>query len=154
MWVEAQMLNTSTASMPPKTLHVICKKIDMPRILIVDDDLDYLTVVKSLLQKRGYEVACFSIWNEALDSIKIKEPQIIVLDIFMADLDGLEVCKKLKTSIYTRHIPIIISSGYPYLRQSALDEFGANGFISKPFEVVELMQKIHGILSKKHEMGL
>ncbi len=126
----------------------------MPRILIVDDDLDYLSVIQSLLQKRGFEVDCYDEWEKAFESIKKREPQIIILDIFMAELDGLEVCKKLKTSLYTRHIPVIISSGYPYLRQSAIDEFGANGFISKPFEVDEMMKKIHGILSKKHELGL
>lgn len=126
----------------------------MPSILIVDDDLDYLSVIQSLLQKRGFEVDCYDEWEKAFESIKKREPQIIILDIFMAELDGLEVCKKLKTSLYTRHIPVIISSGYPYLRQSAIDEFGANGFISKPFEVDEMMKKIHGILSKKHELGL
>lgn len=128
--------------------------LDMPSILIVDDDLDYLSVIQSLLQKRGFEVDCYDEWEKAFESIKKREPQIIILDIFMAELDGLEVCKKLKTSLYTRHIPVIISSGYPYLRQSAIDEFGANGFISKPFEVDEMMKKIHGILSKKHELGL
>lgn len=126
----------------------------MPRILLVDDDLDYLNVVKSLLQRKGFDVGCYGEWVEAIDSIKHHEPQIIVLDIFMNGLDGLEVCKKLKTSPYTRHIPVLISSGYPHLRQSAINEFGANGFISKPFELDEFMQKIHGILSNKHQLGL
>lgn len=126
----------------------------MPRILLVDDDLDYLKVVKSLLQAKGFDVGSYADWDAAVSSIKTQEPQVIVLDIFMNGLDGLEVCKKLKTSPYTRHIPVLISSGYPHLRQSAINEFGATGFISKPFEVEEFMKKIHGILSNKHQLGL
>ena len=123
----------------------------MPRILIVDDDKDLLTVVKSLLHKRGFDVSVYSDSENLAEAVKSFEPQLILLDVFLAGVDGLEVCKRLKSSPYSRHIPIIIFSAYPRVRESAIYEFGANDFIAKPFEVNELVKKIHKVLSKKHE---
>jgi DNA-binding response OmpR family regulator len=123
----------------------------MPRILIIDDDKDLLAIVKSFLQKKGFDVSAYSDWNEASTSIITHQPQMILLDVFLSGLDGLEVCKRLKSSSYTRHIPIIIFSGYPRVADTAIYEFGADDFIAKPFEVNELVKKIHKLLSKKHE---
>ena len=107
----------------------------MPRILIVDDDKDLLAIVKSFLEKKGFDVSIFTEWEKASDSIKTNEPQIILLDVFLSGVDGLEVCKRLKSSSYTRHIPILIFSGYPRVAETAIYEFGADDFIAKPFEV-------------------
>ena len=123
----------------------------MPRILIVDDDKDLLTVVKSLLHKKGFEVSVYSDSDKLLDAVKVYQPQLILLDVFLAGVDGLEICKKLKSSPYSRHIPIIIFSAYPRVAETAIYEFGANDFIAKPFEVNELVKKIHKVLSKEHE---
>ncbi len=123
----------------------------MPRILIVDDDKDLLAVVKSLLHKKGFEVSVFSDSDNLIEAVKSYEPQLILLDVFLAGVDGLEVCKKLKSSPYSRHIPVIIFSAYPRVGETAIYEFGANDFIAKPFEVNELVKKIHKVLSKKHE---
>jgi DNA-binding response OmpR family regulator len=123
----------------------------MPRILIVDDDQDLLTVVKSLLRRKGFEVFAYTHWDTAWDAIKICEPQLILLDVFLTGIDGLDVCKKLKSSAYTRHIPIIIFSSYPNIAETAIYEFGADDFIAKPFEVGEIIKKIHHVLSKKQE---
>lgn len=123
----------------------------MPRILIVDDDKDLLTIVKSFLIKKGFDVSIYSDWEIASEAIKTYEPQVILLDVFLSGVDGLEVCKRLKTSTYTRHIPILILSGYPRVAETAIYEFGADDFIAKPFEVNELIRKIHKVLSKKHE---
>lgn len=123
----------------------------MPRILIIDDDKDLLMIVKSFLQKKGFEVYAFTDWDNASEIIKTCEPQVILLDVFLSGLDGLEVCKRLKSSTYTRHIPIIIFSAYPRVAETAIYEFGADDFIAKPFEVNDLVKKIHKILLKKHE---
>lgn len=122
----------------------------MPKILIIDDDLDLLTVVKSLLRKKGFEVFAYTDWEVALENIKNNEPQLILLDVFLSGIDGLDVCKKLKSSPLTRHIPIIVFSSYPNIAETAIYEFGADDFIAKPFEVNEIIQKIHYVLSKKH----
>lgn len=122
----------------------------MPRILIVDDDKDLLTVVKSLLRKKGFEVFAYSDWDMAWEAIKVNEPQLILLDVFLQGIDGLDACKKIKSSSFTRHIPIIIFSSYPNIAETAIFEFGADDFIAKPFEVNEIVKKIHNVLSRKN----
>jgi CheY-like chemotaxis protein len=123
----------------------------MPRILIVDDDKDLLTVVQSLLHKKGFEVYINNDSDDIAQSVRTCKPQVILLDVFLAGIDGLEVCKRLKSAPYSRHIPIIIFSAYPRVAETAIYEFGANDFIAKPFEMNDLVRKIHKVLSKKHE---
>jgi len=123
----------------------------MPRILIVDDDIDLLTIEKHYLVSRGFDVSVFSDWDSAAVSMRTVEPQLILLDVFLSDVDGLEVCKRLKSSPYTRHIPVIIHSAYPRVAETAIYEFGADDFIAKPFESIELINKIHKVLCKRHE---
>lgn len=122
----------------------------MPRILILDDDKDLLTVVKSLLRKKGFDVFAYSDWSMAWAAVKAYKPQLILLDVFLPGIDGLDVCKKLKSSPFTRNIPILMFSSYPNIAETAINEFGADDFIAKPFETNEIIRKIHNILSKKY----
>lgn len=131
-------------------MHAFCYQYDMPRVLIVDDDLDLLTVVKSLLRKKGFEVLAYSDWDKAWESIQTCEPQLIILDVFLTGIDGLDACRKLKSSPISRHIPILVFSSFPNIAETAIYEYGADDFIAKPFEVNEIIKKIHYILSKKH----
>lgn len=116
---------------------------------MIDDDHDLLLVTKTFLSRKGYEVAAYSTWEEASTHIKKINPQLILLDVFLNNDDGLQICNKLKSSPFTRHIPILVISGYPRLAETAIYEFGADEFISKPFEIGELEGKIQNILSKK-----
>lgn len=120
----------------------------MPRLLIVDDDIDLLTVVESLLHKRGFTISGYTDWNNAWETVKSYDPQLILLDIFLKGIDGLEICKRLKSSTFTRHIPVIIFSSSSHMAETAIHEFGADDFIAKPFEVNDLVKKIHKVLSK------
>lgn len=123
--------------------------ICMPRIYVIDDDIDLLKVVKSLLQKRGFDVSIFCDWEVANNAMKVCEPQLILLDVFLTGIDGLDVCQKLKASPYTRHIPILLFSAFPRIAESAIHDYGADDFIAKPFEVGELIKKVHSVLSMK-----
>ncbi|MEO6819199.1 MAG: response regulator [Ginsengibacter sp.] len=123
----------------------------MPRVLIIDDDKDFLTIVKSFLEKKDFEVAVYSEWKAASECIINFNPQIILIDVFLSGVDGLEACKKLKANSYTRHIPVIVFSAYPQIGETAIDEFGADAFLSKPFEINELIKKIHKVLIRNHE---
>lgn len=123
----------------------------MPRIFVIDDDKDLLKVVKSLLIKRGFNVSVYSDWELANNDIKKYEPQLILLDVFLSGVDGFEVCQKLKLNFATRHIPVLIFSAYPRVAETAIYEYGANDFISKPFEVNDLIRKVHAILSHTGE---
>ncbi len=64
-------------------------------------------------------------------------------------MDGMDVCKKLKSTSSTRNIPVIMFSSYPNIAATAIDEFGADEFIAKPFEVNEMVRKIKSVLSVK-----
>lgn len=121
----------------------------MPRIYVIDDDKDLLKVVKSLLYKKGFDVKTFVDWELAKKTMKELEPQLILLDVFLSGIDGLEVCQKLKASPYTRHIPVLLFSAFPRIAESAVHDYGADDFIAKPFEVGDLIKKVHSILSKR-----
>ncbi len=121
----------------------------MSKILILDDDQDLLSVVKSLLKKNGFDVWAFANWQKAWEDIKRNKPNLIILDVFLKGMDGMDVCKKLKSSSLTRNIPIIMFSSYPNIAETAIAEFGADEFIAKPFEVNEMVKKIKDVLSVK-----
>lgn len=122
----------------------------MPRILILDDDKDLLMVIKSLLRKKGFDVFAYSDWSMAWNGVKAYKPQLILLDVFLPGTDGLDACKKLKSTSFSRHIPVIMFSSYPNIAETAINEFGADDFIAKPFETTEIIKKIHNVLSRKH----
>lgn len=123
----------------------------MPRILLIDDDRDLLTILKSSLTRKGFDVHAHDSWDEDTELIHRIKPNLIILDVFLSGIDGLDICKKIKKSPFTRNIPVLIISGFPWISQSAIYEFGANDFIAKPFELNELLYKIHKIFNRKHE---
>jgi len=120
----------------------------MSRIYIIDDDKDLLDVVKSSLRRKGFNVSTFAQWETANEAIKHVKPQVILLDVFLSGIDGLDVCQKLKSSPYSKHIPILLFSAFPKIAETAIHDYGADDFIAKPFEVNDLVTKLHLILSK------
>ena len=118
----------------------------MPKILVVDDDKDILEVTQALLTMKGYEVEVNDNWDDALHKIDTFKPQIILLDVFLNGIDGLEICKQLKTQEKTKHIPILIFSAFPRVAEKVIYEYCADGFIAKPFEVNDLIDKVHSVL--------
>jgi DNA-binding response OmpR family regulator len=125
----------------------------MPRILIVDDDKALLEVIQSLLIRKGFEVDAHANWEDADNAIDKFQPQLILLDVFLSGVDGLEICRKLKASLRTSSIPVIIFSGYPRVAETVIYEYGADDFITKPFEVDDLIDKIHHVISKRSEVA-
>lgn len=121
----------------------------MSKILILDDDQDLLSIIKPLLGVNGFDVWTFANWKRAWEEIKKIKPNLILLDVFLKGIDGMDVCKKLKSSTLTRNIPIIMFSSYPNIAETAIAEFGADEFIAKPFEVNEMVRKIKDVLSVK-----
>ena len=120
----------------------------MPKLLIVDDDIDLLEVTKALLLKKGFEVEINTNWEDAMKRIESFQPQVILLDVFLNGIDGLDICKKLKSMPHTKDIPVLIFSAYPRVAESVTYEYGADDFIAKPFEVNELIIKVHSVLSQ------
>ncbi|MBA3675222.1 MAG: response regulator [Chitinophagaceae bacterium] len=120
----------------------------MPKILVIDDDKDLLDITQALLAKQGFVVETDLNWDDALKKIETFEPQLILLDVFLNGVDGLEICKQLKSMPHTKHIPVLIFSAYPRVAESVIYEYGADDFIAKPFEVNDLITKMHSVLSQ------
>ena len=120
----------------------------MPKILIIDDDKDLLDITQALLAKQGFVVETNLNWDDALKKIETFEPQLILLDVFLNGVDGLDICKQLKSMPHTKHIPVLIFSAYPRVAESVIYEYGADDFIAKPFEVNDLITKMHSVLSQ------
>ncbi|HEY7448646.1 MAG TPA: response regulator, partial [Vicinamibacterales bacterium] len=77
------------------------------KILIIEDERDILQLVKLYLEKEGYRTITATTGNEGLDSAKQHKPDLIVLDLMLPEIDGLEVCKRLRSAPETAMLPII-----------------------------------------------
>jgi DNA-binding response OmpR family regulator len=124
--------------------------VHMKKILLIDDDPDVITVLQMLLKKKGYEVATASREDEAYHQVSAFSPDLIVLDVLLSGVDGRTICKKLKNSAASKHIPIIMFSAHPGAQKN-MHEFGADDFIPKPFETSKILERIEGQLSKKEQ---
>ncbi len=116
-------------------------------ILIVDDNLNNLALLERILSRKGYEVRLASSGKQALDSVNLTQPDLILLDIMMPGLDGYEVCSLLKASDRTRGIPIIFLSALVEL-SNKVKAFNTGGvdYITKPFEAVEVVARVENQL--------
>ena len=123
------------------------------KLLVIDDDKDLLEITQSLLTRKGFEVVTNDNWEDALNQLQTFQPQLILLDVFLNGIDGLDICKKLKSMPNTCHIPILIFSAYPSIAERVIYEYGADDFIAKPFEVNDLVTKVHSVLSQTAGMA-
>src|SRR3982751_3132648 len=114
------------------------------KILVVDDDLDILEVLKFLLRKNGYEVILLSEAKKVIETVKETKPDIALLDINLSGYDGREICKYLKT-VLNVNIPIVLFSANANYKNS-FEEYGADDFIEKPFEAKRLLSLLHSYL--------
>jgi DNA-binding response OmpR family regulator len=122
----------------------------MKKILLIDDDPDIITVLQLLLKKKGYEIATASREEEAYDQVAVFQPHLIVLDVLLSGVDGRTICKKLKNSESSKHIPIIMFSAHPSAQKN-MEDFGADDFIPKPFESSKILERIEAQLAKQKQ---
>lgn len=114
----------------------------MPRILVVDDDIDILSVMEVLLTMKGFEVEVTAKGENTFPKIDTFRPDLIILDVLISGHDGRTICKQLKSNEATKHIPVIMFSAHPGAAATIAD-FGADDFISKPFDVEDLIKKVN-----------
>jgi len=116
---------------------------DKTLILAVDDENDVLLIIKTALQSEGYKVLTAPNGFDGLAIAEDQQPSLILLDLMMPEMDGMEVLRKLKESRRTDKIPVIILTGLSdrnKVRQ-ALDQ-GTSFYIVKPFDYQELVSKV------------
>jgi two-component system alkaline phosphatase synthesis response regulator PhoP len=121
-------------------------------ILVVDDEEDILELVRFNLAREGYVVRCVSSGEEALRTIKKQTPHLIILDLMLPGMDGLETARRLKKDPSTEDIPIIMltAKGEEVDVVTGL-ELGADDYVTKPFSPRVLTARVKAVLRRKTE---
>jgi DNA-binding response OmpR family regulator len=125
-------------------------RIMFKRIFVVEDDLDIAELLEFNLVRHGYLVSTFSDGSEAYDGILSDLPDLVILDLTLPGLTGMEICRYMRNNLRTQKIPIIILTA----RTAESDRLksiksGANKFITKPFSIKEVLTNVQDLTSRK-----
>ena len=125
------------------------------RILVVEDDLDIANMLQIYFSSQGYDVEIAPRGYDALEKTRHSMPHLIVLDIMLPDIDGYEVCRRLRTSTRTSHIPVIFLTQKDE-RSDRLQglELGADDYITKPFDIEELRLRVQNAIRRAERESL
>jgi DNA-binding response OmpR family regulator len=119
------------------------------KILVVDDELEVRMMLRDLLGREGFEVILASDGEEGVALADTENPQVILLDISMPGMDGVECCRKLKADNETSSIPVIMVTAY-WDRKTDAIEAGADDFVYKPFDPDELSFRVQSVLRVRY----
>jgi phosphate regulon transcriptional regulator PhoB len=121
----------------------------VPKILIVDDEKDIVDLVAYNFEKEGFEVLKAFDGEKALSLVRTKNPNLIVLDLMLPGIQGLEVCKQIRRDAESAGIPIIMLTAKGEELDKVIGlEVGADDYITKPFSVKELMARVKAVLRR------
>jgi pilus assembly protein CpaE len=119
------------------------------KILVVDDDLDTLRLVGLMLQRQGYEIVAANNGSQALAMAQSEHPDLILLDVMMPDLDGVEVTRRLRANEATRDLPIIMFTAKTQVEDKILGfEAGVDDYLTKPTQPRELFAHVRAVLAR------
>lgn len=137
----------------PTTLEQILEK--KPKfVLIVDDEPMIATLLRPVLKENGYDVEAVKSGGECLDYLGVRRPDIIILDIDMPDIDGIETCKKIRADARGNKVPIVFLTGLKTKEKfKAAMAAGGNDFIVKPFEAATVLARIRKHLPRAGAWG-
>ena len=122
----------------------------MSRILVVDDDLDIIYMVRAIMEKNGYEVATAFNGHEALKAIKMNVPDLMIVDLTMPEIDGWRLSMKVRQDESCKDIPIIVLSGLLSQEESRPEPNEPyNILMAKPFDIIKLVNKVKELLAQK-----
>lgn len=122
----------------------------MKKLLFIDDDVDFLESNRLYFTKKGYEVFCISAAKEALSFLKSASMDCIILDIDMPELNGFEVCYKLRKD---SGVPVIFISGFSDTKNRiASFRAGGDDFMEKPYDILELELRIQARIRRREEV--
>ncbi len=125
------------------------------RLLVVEDDLDISNMLNIYFKSQGYDVDLALRGELALEKTRQTMPHLIVLDIMLPDIDGYEVCKRLRSNSRTSHIPVIFLTQKDE-RSDKLQglELGADDYITKPFDIEELRLRVQNAIARSERESL
>ena len=119
------------------------------RILIVEDEESLLKLESILLSSKGYSVTGVMDGKSALDEISARKPDLVVLDIMLPEMDGFEVCKRIKENPETAGIPVVMLTAKKNSQDYARGmQVGADAYVTKPFKSAQVIELIEGLLSR------
>jgi two-component system, OmpR family, alkaline phosphatase synthesis response regulator PhoP len=124
------------------------------KILIVDDEKDIVKMLDYNFKKEGFRTVLAYDGEDAIALAQKEHPDLVVLDLMLPGIDGLEVCKALKKDSKTESIPIIMLTAKTQETDKVLGlELGADDYVTKPFSPRELLARVKAILRRSHEKG-
>ena len=116
------------------------------RILIIDDEPDVLKLAAFRLKRWGYEILTANDGQTGLEIIENERPDLVLLDLRLPNLDGVDVCRQVKNNEALKHIPIILFTATADIAVAeTAKQVGADGYIVKPFEPEQLLEKIQSV---------
>ena len=119
------------------------------KVLVVEDDKDILQLVKMYLDNEGFRTVTASNGTEALRQARSEHPDLVVLDLMLPEVDGLEVCKKLRMAPQTAMVPIIMLTAKREESDTVVGlELGADDYVGKPFSPRALMARIKALFRR------
>jgi len=122
------------------------------KILIVDDEVDLVETIRFPLEMEGYHILVSYNGEDALNQARKENPDLILLDLMLPKLDGYKVCRLLKFDDRYKHIPILMLTAKTQEKDKTLGmETGANEYITKPFEMDDLLKKVKAYLKISSE---
>jgi len=125
----------------------------LPKILVVDDELDILELIRHTLAKEGFEVHVAANGAQAIDQTAEVNPEIILMDVMMPVMDGMEACRQLKENPETKNIPVVfLTARSEEFAELAGFEAGADDYISKPIRPRVLLSRIKAILRRRNAL--
>lgn len=113
----------------------------MLKVLIVDDDDDLLEMVTLVLRTHGIEVFSLNDHADFFTALSNYKPDLVVLDIYLGDADGREICKQIKTTEEFSDTPVLLYSA-GHISSSSIEDCLANDFLQKPFDISMLLKRI------------
>ena len=127
------------------------KEMSGKKILLVDDDADFVEATKLILESKSYDVVVSYDGKEGLKKVQTEEPNLIILDVMMPEMDGYEVCAKLKSDPRFKDIPVILLTAVgeaisttKYTKEMGM-KIEADDYIPKPVELNELVERVENL---------
>lgn len=122
----------------------------MLKILVVDDDKDLLEMVTLVLRIHGMDVFSVNNYQQFFPALQDFRPDLVVLDIYLDEADGRELCRQMKTDGTFSRTPVLLYSA-GHISPASIEECQANGFLQKPFDISILLKRIREHLPERAE---